>query len=256
LGADAGAAVAMRVAVISDIHGNCVALEAVLEEIRRSAVDKIVCLGGTVQGGPQPAESIKTLRRLGCPIVMGNADAWLLKDKPDPGEPTSKEQLEVRDWTLSCLSSADLEFMRGFRPTLKVELEGTRWLLCFHGSPLSYDDALYPHTPKEEWERLLGPFAPAIMAGGHTHTQQLRRIREGFYFNPGSVGVAYDHYQPKATFHNDPWAEYVIFSYEEKRSNVQFLRANYDVTELVRVIKASGRPHSDVMIGYYAPSSK
>lgn len=242
----------MRVAVISDIHGNCVALEAAIEEIRRSAVDKIVCLGDTVQGGPQPAESIRALRRLGCPIVMGNADAWLLKDKLDTSEPTSKEQLEVRDWTLSCLSSEDLDFMRGYRPTLKIKLGGTQWLLCFHGSPLSYEDNLFPHTPREEWDRLLGPFAPAIMAGGHTHTQQLRRVREGLFFNPGSVGVAYDHYLAKESFHNDPWAEYAILSYGKERTGVQFLRVNYDVNALVRVIKASGRPHSDTMIGYYA----
>ena len=246
----------MRVAVISDIHGNCVALEAALEEIRRNDVDKIVCLGDTAQGGPQPAESIQALRRLGCPIVMGNADAWLLKDKLDPGEPTSKEQLEVRDWTLSRLSSEDLDFMRGYRPTLKVRLGSSRWLLCFHGSPLSYEDTLFPHTPVEEWDRQLGPFSPAIMAGGHTHTQQLRRVREGLFFNPGSVGVAYDHYQPKTSFHNDPWAEYAILTDEKKSASIQFVRVNYDVMKLVRVIRASGRPHSDSMIGYYAPSLK
>ena len=69
----------MRLAVISDIHGNCFALDAVLADLRADLepVDATVCLGDAIQGGPQPAETVARLRELGCPVVMGNADAWL-----------------------------------------------------------------------------------------------------------------------------------------------------------------------------------
>ncbi len=243
----------MRIAAISDIHGNSVALDATLADIRRQSVDKIICLGDTVQGGPQPSETVEKLRKAACPVVLGNADAWLLKEESDSAEPTSKEQREVRKWTLSKLSSGDLDFIRGYKPTVKARLGTGHQLLCFHGSPLSYDDILLPDTPNEKWEQLLGQFAPAIMAGGHTHTQQTRRVRDGLFFNPGSVGVAYDYHVPKERFHTEPWAEYAILSYEMGFSSLEFRRAYYDLDELIRAIRANGRPHGDHMISNYGP---
>ena len=241
----------LRIAAISDIHGNRFALDAALADIEKRAVDKIVCLGDTVQGGPQPAETVERLRDLGCPIILGNADAWLLKEEADSAEPTSKEQREVRTWTLSRLSSSDLDFLRSYRPTVEINLGPRRHLLCFHGSPISYDDVLLPDSPREKWDQLLGPYSPAIMAGGHTHTQQVRRIRKGLFFNPGSVGVAYDILRAKAEFHTEPWAEYAILSYENRYSSLEFKRAYYDPEALIRIIRQSGRPHANTMIRDY-----
>jgi predicted phosphodiesterase len=65
----------MRVAVISDMHGNNIAFETVLADIKQKGTDQIVCLGDAIQGGPQPAEVVQNLRALNCPVVMGNADA-------------------------------------------------------------------------------------------------------------------------------------------------------------------------------------
>src|SRR5690349_17179247 len=83
----------MRIAVISDIHGNCLALDAVLADLQRDGVDWIVCLGDAIQGGAQPAETVARLRDLGCPIVMGNADAWLLTGEETGAEGPPSEQL-------------------------------------------------------------------------------------------------------------------------------------------------------------------
>ena len=68
----------MKIAIISDIHGNAFALDTVLGDLKREPVDQIVCLGDAIQGGAQPAQTVARLRELGCPVVMGNADAWLL----------------------------------------------------------------------------------------------------------------------------------------------------------------------------------
>ncbi len=244
----------VRIAAISDIHGNRTALDAALADIAKKHVDKIVCLGDTVQGGPQPAETINRLHELHCPVVLGNADAWLLKEESDTAELTSTEQREVRAWTLSKLSSRDLDFIRGYQPTVEIELSGSQRLLGFHGSPTSYDDILLPDSPNAKWNQLLGPYSPAIMAGGHTHTQQVRRVRDGLFFNPGSVGVAYDYYLPKDEFHTEPWAEYAILSYEGGYSSLEFRRAYYDLGELIHTIESSGRPHSDHMVNDYRKS--
>lgn len=241
----------MRIAVISDIHGNCFALDAALANLRRQGVDQVVCLGDAIQGGPQPAETVQRLREVGCPVVMGNADAWLLAEERDTAEATSPQQREVRAWSLSQLSAGDLAFIGGFQPTVELALEGGRRLLCFHGSPTSYNDILLPDTSRQEWQRLLGPFAPAIMTGGHTHTQQMRRVGDGLFFNPGSIGVAYDIFLGLDPAVTDAWAEYAILSDASGHLGLDFHRVPYDVDRLIQIIQASGRPHGDEMIANY-----
>jgi len=98
----------MQLAVISDIHGNCFALDEVLVDIRRQGIERIVCLGDAIQGGVQPAETVERLREVGCPIVMGNADAWLLTGlETSPHEQVTEQQLAVRAWSLAQLSKED-----------------------------------------------------------------------------------------------------------------------------------------------------
>src|SRR5712691_13465601 len=83
----------MRLAVISDIHGECFTLDQVLQDIRRQDIEQIVCLGDALQGGSQPAETLARLRELNCPVVMGNADAWLITGQnTSPDEEISEKQ--------------------------------------------------------------------------------------------------------------------------------------------------------------------
>src|SRR5512147_2271681 len=104
----------MRFAVISDIHGNCVAFDAVLADIPLQSVDAIVCLGDAIQGGPQPADVVARLREIACPVVMGNADAWLLSGVLTGQEnvtPDRQAKMEtVRAWSLAQLSAEDRAF--------------------------------------------------------------------------------------------------------------------------------------------------
>jgi predicted phosphodiesterase len=241
----------MRVAIISDMHGNCVALDAVLADLQHDPTDRIVCLGDAIQGGPQPAETVARLRELACPVVMGNADAWLLTGQRTSSEPVSPEQEAVRAWSLAQLSDAARAFIAGFQPTITLPLGSDRQLLCFHGSPHSFDDIIHPETSEEEFTRLLGPFAPALMCGGHTHLQQVRRLGDGFFFNPGSVGVAYNRHQPEESFQLDPWAEYAVLTAEVGRLRLEFRRVPFDVDALLAALQASGRPHPESTFALY-----
>jgi len=245
----------MRVAIISDIHGNDAAFEAVEADIRDQRVDQIVCLGDAVQGGPQPAQVVQRLRRLNCPVVMGNADAWLVNGEETGDEEISPERLqrmsEVRQWSLSKLTQADLDFIAAFQPTIELTLEGSFDLLCFHGSPASFDDVLLPATPDEEFQTLLGTYSNHILTGGHTHVQQIRRMGNLFFFNPGSVGFAYRHNQPSDEFRADPWAEYAILTVEGSRLSVEFRRVPFDTVKLVGIYMESGRPFAEEAIAQY-----
>jgi predicted phosphodiesterase len=272
----------MRVALISDIHGTCFALDTVLTELRSQSVDQIICLGDAIQGGPQPAETVQRLREVGWsarpsgarenaetglpqalqaagpPIVMGNADAFLLGEEKGATEPISEQLRDVRAWAVSQLSMDDQSFIRSFQPTIEIPLEDGHRLLCFHGSPTSYNDILLPETPGEDWQRLLGPYAPAIMTGGHTHTQQMRRIGvdapgkgAGFFFNPGSVGFVYDVTLPQDQVQMHAWAEYAILTTEQGHLSLDFRRVPYDLDHLLDIYRASGRPHAESRIAEY-----
>lgn len=97
----------MRLAVFSDIHGNCLALDAVLADLRQHPPDAYLCLGDAIQGGPQPAETVTRLRELACPVVMGNADAYLLSGTAADAEPIDPERAArldaVRAWSVDGL---------------------------------------------------------------------------------------------------------------------------------------------------------
>jgi predicted phosphodiesterase len=242
----------MRVAIISDMHGNDFGFEVALNDLARTQVDQIVCLGDAIQGGPQPAQTVKRLRDLGCPVVMGNADDWMLTGEDSGAEgKASEKMLAVREWSLSQLSEADKAFISGFQPTVEIDLGGDKKLLCFHGSPTSFDDVILPTTSEEDFQRFLGAFQPAIMTGGHTHMQQIRRLSDTFFFNPGSVGFAYSHQQPEDDFRADPWAEYAILTHDDGRLGLEFRRVPYDAQEMINVYLNSGRPFADEAAGQY-----
>ncbi|HEU0026748.1 MAG TPA: metallophosphoesterase family protein [Ktedonobacterales bacterium] len=242
----------MRIAVISDIHGNCVALDAVLADIREQRVDQLVCLGDAIQGGAQPAETVARLRALACPVVMGNADAWLLTGEETGTEEVTERLAAVRAWSLSQLSAEDRAFIGNFQPEITVEL-GPGWrLLCFHGSPTSFDDIILPETPDDEAVRLLQPRDGQILTGGHTHRQQIRSLGTALFFNPGSVGFPYSPPQPDGITPIDPWAEYAIVGApDEGRFALEFRRVPYDVAALRHSYETSGRPFADEEIAQY-----
>src|SRR5690348_8881982 len=104
----------MRLAVISDMHGNCIALDAVLADLKQRPTDQMACLGDAIQGGPQPAAVVARLRELACPVVLGNADGWLLTGQESGAEAIDaarrQRMVAIRDWSLAQLSEADKAF--------------------------------------------------------------------------------------------------------------------------------------------------
>ena len=230
-----------RLALLSDQHGNDVAFRAAVEDVERLGVEDIVCLGDVVQGGTEPAQTLDRLAALGCETVLGNADAFLLKIPADSPEPVTERQLEVREWTLSQLSSSQLEQMRSFAPVVWRELDGVS-LLLFHGSPRSYDDVLLPGLGGEALEPFLAADA-ALLAGGHTHLQWTRRIGDALYVNPGSVGISYDRHEDPPGLR--PLAEWALVTVEDGTVAVEFRQVPYAVEEVQAAAKQSGRPYAD-----------
>ena len=233
----------MRTAVFSDVHGNLVGLEAFLTDAAERRVDQYVCLGDVLQGGPQPRECLDRLARFGCPIVLGNADAFLID--LDPGvEATTEEQLQVARWSRAQLGPEGIERVRAFESTVRLDLGGGRTLLAMHGSPEAFDEILLPSTPEADVRAAVEDAGADVVAGGHVHMQCTRPIAHRVLLNPGSVGLAYDHEQE-----NDedaklsPWAEYAIVDSDAVRVSIELHRVRFDPAAVVKAIERSGRPN-------------
>jgi putative phosphoesterase len=233
----------VRLALISDQHGNDVAFKAAIEDLERLGVDEIVCLGDAVQGGSEPTQTLDRLAALGCATVLGNADAFVLEVPADSPEPVTERQLEVRNWTLAQLSAAHVEQIRSFAPVVRRELDGASVVL-FHGSPRSYDDVLLPELGAEAVGPYLGHDA-ALLAGGHTHLQWTRRIEDGIYVNPGSVGLSYDRHPDPPVLR--PLAEWALVTVADETVGVEFRQVPYSVEEFAAAARQSGRPYADEM---------
>ena len=247
----------MRIVVLSDVHGNCFALETVLGDLKKTSYDHIVCNGDMIQSGPQPHETVQLLREMKCSIVMGNSDAWLMTGVETDAQLISEERRRkldiVRAWSLSKLTEDDRVFINAFQPTVTVDLSQRRSLLAFHGSPTSFDQFLLPSTPEDEFQEIIKPFADNVLTGGHMHLQYTRRLRDSqnLFFNPGSVGVAYNHEQSNPNGLLDPWAEYAILTVDGMQVSLEFRRVPLDMEKMADIYRNSDRPFAETAMEQY-----
>jgi putative phosphoesterase len=233
----------MRIGLIADIHGNLIALECVLSELKREQVDQIICLGDVAALGPQPHEVLERLRELNCPVVMGNTDDWYLQPLPEGDD----ELRKIVGWGLQQLTDADLDYLRSFQPVIEMTLDTDKTLLCYHGSPRSYNDVITSTTPVAEVRSMFAGDQAWIMVGGHTHVQMLRRYDQTFLINPGSVGLPGVGPEREDLPRNKDvhWAEYAIISLYNGHFSVDLHRTPLDIPALLQVGYASGMPDID-----------
>jgi len=233
----------MRVALISDIHANLVALDAALDDIRSENVDQIVCLGDVADLGPQPAETLARLQELGCPCVAGNHDPF----KEDfPG------LMHVVHWCRDQLSTSARAYLASRPATITVSLAPGVDLLCTHGSPYSYDYQFVSSTPDDEldtWK--LTPDVRAVVCG-HTHVQLMRRYKGRTFVNVGSVGqpflAPFDGKTPPRCLKR---VEYAIVSWDDGRLSVDLRSLPLDWTAYTTAVCNSGFPGATEWLSHW-----
>jgi predicted phosphodiesterase len=233
----------MRIAVISDVHGNLLALDAVVADIAGHAVDVTVNLGDLLSGGVSPRETADRLLELDLPTVRGNHERQVLHDPVDRMSRSDRLAHET-------LLPAHLEWLA----TLPLSLELGDDVLAFHGSPtddLTYlletvgPDGARPATVDEVLERL-GPHAQRrLLLCGHTHLQRSLLLPNGaLVVNPGSVGwpayaddLPYPHVMEAGT----PHARYALVEQAEDGWRVDFRAVDYDWEQAARIADGNGR---------------
>jgi predicted phosphodiesterase len=236
--------------VISDIHGNGVALDAVLVDWDRRGGGGIVCLGDTTGGGPQPDQVLTSLRELDCRVIRGNADDWLLSGLPKArGDAESEALEEIVAWGRERLSDENRVFLQGLPPSLELAIDDATRVLAFHGTPRGTTERLLHTMSDSVLAERLGDHTAAVLAGGHTHLQGVRGHRGALLLNPGSVGVPVRG-EPIEGWLDDQsgWvpahAEYAVVESRRGALAVTLVRVPVEVDRARRAAERSGMPHA------------
>jgi len=208
----------MRIGVLSDVHANRVALEAVLADM--PPVDALVCAGDVVGYNPWPADCVDRLRELSVPSVMGNHD---------------RAVVERTNFRFNRTARAGVEHARD-----ELDADAVEWLASLPADRLAFDGRVrVVHGHPDDPDRYTYPdsFSPRLLDGedvlvlGHTHVQHVERYAEGVVLNPGSVG------QPRD---GDPRAAYAVV--DLSALDVESRRVPYDVGAVRRAVSEAGLP--------------
>jgi putative phosphoesterase len=176
----------LRIAVVSDIHGNLMALDAVMTDLDSQQVDEVWCGGDVAWGGPWPSECIARVKGAGWTTVRGNTDVWIA------GDPQSMDSDEKRKELISMAQAHDVsEHDAQWLLNLPLGHRGAGSSLLVHGTPESPFTAPMPDAPAAEFSAYAGQAAVVIY--GHVHHAFVRRLSDGtIVANPGSVGLPKD----------------------------------------------------------------
>ena len=213
----------MRFGVISDVHGNLPALEAVCEAM--PAVDGVLCPGDVVGYNPWPAACIDRVQEMGAVTVRGNHDRAVAFDGGRGFNAMAKAGV---DYAREQVGEADMEWLRGL-PTERVVADGRVQLV--HGHPEDPDRYTYP---REFSASMLGDGVDVLLLG-HTHVQAVRRFDDGIVCNPGSVG------QPRD---GESTAAFAVVELDEHEgtATVETHRVAYDIDRVVKAVEEAGLP--------------
>ena len=218
----------VRVAVLSDIHGNLPAMEAVLAELEDAAPDQIVVCGD-VASGPMPAETIDRLMSLrSVRFVRGNADRELVAAF-DSAHQTESEGPGA-DWCAAQISRAQRDLLASFETTVLVEIEGLGRVLFCHGSPRSDEEMMTSATPEARLLSFVADAEADVVVCGHTHIPFDREVGGIRVMNPSSVGMPY----------GEPGAFWSVLS-----TGVEMRRTEYDRAAAAARIRKSGWPDAE-----------
>ena len=226
----------MKIAILSDIHGNRHALSAVLADIDREAPDQVYCLGDLVGYGAYPNEVIERIRDRGIPTVMGNYDDGVGFDKDECGcAYTDPEMKRLGDWSLvwtrEVVTPENKEFLRSLLPSIRFEAGGKRFLLV-HGSPRRINEYVYEDRPLFSLEHIARSAAADVLVFGHTHLPYVKEVAGVLFVNDGSVGKPKD---------RDARAGYVLLDVGDE-VKAELRRVPYDVAAAAAAVRASGLP--------------
>ncbi len=234
----------MRVAVLSDIHGNVLALEAVLADLAaQGGADALVVAGDLCLDGPRPREVLDRLQALGCAVIQGNTDRDLAHPTRDSIDDSSDDwHAALFHWTREQVGPAGLEYLAGLPFSHRVpDPTGETALLVVHANPRDLDTHLRPAAPEETILPLLVglPADITALAFGHLHIPYTRRVGGILLIDISSVGLPKD---------GDRRAGYGLLTWQNGGWQVEQRRVEYPVDAVVAQLRAADPPGAQQLI--------
>ena len=229
----------MRIALISDIHSNTIALRSVLEDIERQDIEQIFCLGDLTGYAPYPDKIFPLIHDQKIQTLMGNYDEAVAFDKEDCGCGYADETCELMgkisfDWTLKHTSQENKEWMKDLPKDIRLNIDGKK-ILMVHGSPENISGRIEPDISDEELNEVMEKADADILCCGHTHWPFHKIIGEKHIINPGSVG------RPRI---GSPQANYAVVDIKNG-CNVRFRFIDYDYESFAKEIETSPMPENN-----------
>lgn len=232
----------MRIAVISDIHGHLISLEAVLDEINKRSVDSMICCGDITAFGPRPLEVLDMLgSQKNIQIIRGNTDRWMeiiLNGKTGDEEKVIYNVQPALKWTLEKLGSMTESYFQKYPPSVEIGTEGLRTYVR-HAGLHSDTKGLLPGSDLGDLSATLEEDKCDIFLCGHTHIPFTKKKGRTTFVNAGSTAYPFD---------SIPRPSWALLEIENKTSKVEIFRVDYDIEESVTDLKNSGMPMADVFI--------
>ena len=231
----------MRLAILSDIHGNLHALAAAWADLITQAPDAVYCLGDLVGYGAYPNEVIDFVRARPAlrpmPVLMGNYDDGVGHDRDDCGCVYKDPADDARGqqslmWTRARVTPERKAYLRGLPFSLRPETGGPVRVLLVHGSPRRINEYLYEDRPLKVFENVARAAEADVLVFGHTHLPYQKQVGETLFVNAGSVGKPKD---------GDPRAGYLLLEVD-RDVRVTFRRVAYDVAAAAQAVRQSGLP--------------
>jgi putative phosphoesterase len=223
----------MKLLLISDLHGNIEALDAVLNGVKH---DMIVCMGDLVDYGPDPRATIDWLRSNKIPAIRGNHDnAVALHVDCGCGYKYKHLSEATREYTWSQITENEEKFLLSLPLNLDLTFDGLK-IRAIHGSPESFFDYIYPDTTSEKVEQWMADLSCDFLLAGHTHVPMIRKLSKLTLLNPGSVG------QPR----DGDWRTSCMV-FDTVTQKPEIVRLEYDLNKTCDKIRKS-MPHADELI--------
>ncbi len=238
----------MKIAFISDIHGNAVALEAVLENIHQQKVDEIIVLGDIAYRGPEPKRALEMIRSLDTKVIKGNADEWILRgvEKGEVPDQALSIMQEEQKWTVGQLDEEDIDYLRHLPTDLFLEVELVT-IHAFHATPTSLFEVVLPEATDQQLVEKLTKIKPAdLYLYGHIH-KAYKRVADGkTILNLGSVGLPFDGISQASyaivELHQGAFStSHVRVPYDTERVCQQYEKVQYPNKEMMKNIIITGR---------------
>jgi len=182
----------LKIAFISDIHGNLAALTTVTNTLKSREVDLVVCLGDLVHYGPLPSEVISFIQSSEIECIQGNCDRAVARRRESTGEEYENPHwrnlaADFLKWTSGRVSDRQRRWLRELPDELRFQVE-KKTILCVHGLPGTQTTGLPEDAAAEIYDTILTRSGASIVVCGFTHTPSIIRRPNGLIINPGSVG--------------------------------------------------------------------